>query len=129
MRSMADSKQSPSSDFKLKAQLAACKTAVAKKDCYQEILEAKDQLHKLASSVFLFAHAAEATQKKKKTLESLKSQPTLLIAYMTIMNRLEGLFLACKSATGGLMSMNMTSQGEMRIIIVSPRFFQSSVRH
>ena len=120
MRAMSESKANLVKRLQAQeAQLSACKTAVAKKDCYKEIQEAKDQLNTLSSSVSLFLRAQEAVSKKKKTIESLKSQPNLLVTYSTIENRLQGLFLACKSATAGMMSLNMTDQGETRMKIVN----------
>lgn len=101
------------------AQLAASKTALQKKDCYKEIQEVKDQMRTLASSVSLFSRAQEAAQKKKKTIDALKSQPNLLACYGTIENRLQGLFLACKTATAGMMSLNMTEQGDRRMTLVN----------
>ena len=73
----------------------------------------------LASSVSLFSRAQDAALKKKKTIDALKSQPNLLACYGTIENRLQGLFLACKTATAGMMSLNMTEQGDRRMTLVS----------
>jgi len=119
MRSMAESRTAMGKRLQAQeAQLAACKTAVSKRDAMKEIQEVKDQLQTLNSSVALFTRAQEAALKKKKTLDALKSQPNLLAAYSTIENRLQGLFLACKTATAGMMSLNMTEQGERRMQLV-----------